>query len=227
MPNSGPSGKSSGIKRYFQSIAGKDKDSNDLLSRAFTRTTFHHPTLPKVLVRYKGDETISSKLPHGNTKSLHLKERPFVTTMPSLLRDMEKKIGEYPAKVYRKMSESMPPEIKVQAAQGPRNLKQVQNVMQNAKEKLRLTQDSLYNLHVRAIDGTFVNVIISFTNLIVVGWDDNLAQVFSSLLDRSAKSICVFYDTTFKLGDFYVSIMSFRDTNLSTPRQFRCFSWFM
>jgi hypothetical protein len=62
-------GHSIGTKKYFQSIKGKDKDGNDLFSNKFIRITFHHQ-LPTVLIYYKGDENISSKLPHGNPNRL-------------------------------------------------------------------------------------------------------------------------------------------------------------
>ena len=84
-----------GTKKYFQSIKGKDKDGNDLFSNEFIRVTFHHQ-LPKDLIYYKGDENISSKLPHGNAKSAEMKERPLVPTIPSLLREMEEKCGGNP-----------------------------------------------------------------------------------------------------------------------------------
>jgi hypothetical protein len=129
-----------------------------------------------------------------------MKEKPFVPSMPSLLRDMEKKTGKSPANIYRKISATMPRDIKLQAAQGPRDLKQVQNTMQNARQKLRFTRDSLYNLHVRAIDGAFVKKIVTFPDWIVIGWDENLAEVFCSLLG-SSESIGFYHDTTFKLGD--------------------------
>jgi len=71
--------------------------------------------LAKILVFYKGDETVSSNLPHGKAKSDEMKQRPFVPTMTSLFCDMEKP-GENPAKIYRKMSENMSRDIKIQAA---------------------------------------------------------------------------------------------------------------
>ncbi len=76
--------------------------------------------------------------------------------MPSLLRKTEQEMGEKLFKIYRKINETIPRDVKVQAAQGPRNWKQVQNTILNAKQKLQLTRDTLYNLHVRAVDGTFV-----------------------------------------------------------------------
>jgi hypothetical protein len=187
-------GHSIGTKKYFQSIKGKDKDGNDLCSNEFTRITFQHPSLPKVLIYYKGDENISSKVPHGNAKLAEMKQRPFVPTMPSLLREMEEKCGGNPSKIYRKMFDNMPRDIRIQAAQGPRDLKQVQNAMQNAKQKLRLTRDSLYNVHVRAFDRNFVKIIVTFPDLIIISWDDNLAEVFNSLLGI-AEPVGVFYDT--------------------------------
>jgi hypothetical protein len=96
--------------------------------------------LPKVLIYYKGDENISSKLPHGNAKLAEKKQRPFVPTMPSLLREMEEKNVGNPSKIYRKIIDNMPRDIRIQAVQGPRDLKQVQNAIQNAKQKLRLTK---------------------------------------------------------------------------------------
>ena len=178
-----------GIKRYFQSIEGKDVDGNDLLSVQFTKTTFHHPTLQKALVVYKGDETISSKLPHGKSKSDELKKKG-----PLSLQCLF-----YCAKWSRRWEKNL------------RNLKQVQNTILNAKQKLQLTRDTLYNLHVSAVYGTFLKHIITFPDLIVIGWDDNLAEIFSSLAGRD-EPIGLFYDTKFKLGDVYVSILSYEET---------------
>ncbi len=203
-----------GVKKYFQSIIGKDDDGQNLLSSKFTRTAFHHPTLPKVLISYKGDETLSSKLPHGNSTSVESKKIPFVPTMPSLLRDIEEKKGDYPANVYRKINATVNRNIKEQAAQAPRNLKQVQNTMHNLTQKLRLSRDSLYNLHVRAFDGTFIKEILTFPDLVVIGWNDGIAGAFLSLLGTS-QSVGLFYDTTFRLGDYYVSIFSFVDVEFT------------
>jgi hypothetical protein len=130
---------------------------------------------------------------------------------------MEEKCGGNPSKIYRKMFDNMPRDIRIHAVHGPRDLKQVQNEMLNAKQKLRLTRDSLYNVHVRAFDGNFVKIIVTFPELIIIGWDDNLAEVFNSLLGI-AEPVGVFYDTTFKLGDYYVSILSFEDPEFVNKR---------
>ena len=70
-------------------------------------------------------------------------------------------MGDSPANTYGIITAAMPHDIKVQAGQGPRNLKQVQNAVHNAGQKLRFTRDSHeYNLHVRAMDGSFVKEIV-------------------------------------------------------------------
>ena len=54
-----------------------------------------------------------------------------------------------------------------------------------------------------AIDENFVKIIVTFPDLIIIGWDDNLAEVFNTLLGI-AEPVGVFHDTTFKLGDYYM-----------------------
>jgi hypothetical protein len=63
-----------------------------------------------------------------------------------LLRNIEEKKGDFPAKVYRNINATVNRNIKEQAVQAPRNLKKVQNIMHNLIQKLRLSRDSLYNL---------------------------------------------------------------------------------
>lgn len=128
--------------------------------------------------------------------------------MPSFLRDIEEKKGDFPAKVYRNINATVNRNIKEQAAQAPRNLKKVQNTMHNLIQKLRLSRDSLYNLHVRAFDGTFIKEILTFPDLVIIGWNDGIAGAFLSLLGTS-QSVGLLYDTTFRLGYYYVYILSF------------------
>jgi hypothetical protein len=72
--------------------------------------------------------------------------------------------------------------IKEQAVQAPRNLKKVQNIMHNLIQKLRLSRNSLYNLHVRAFDRTFIKEILTFPDLVIVGWNDGIAGAFFPFL---------------------------------------------
>ena len=98
----------------------------------FTRTSFHHRTVPKVLIK-KNDKSLSSQLPHGNSTTAESKNE----------------------NLYRKLNATDSVNVKEQVAQAPRKLKQVQNMMQNLVQKLRFSQDSLYNLHNSAFDGIF------------------------------------------------------------------------
>ncbi|XP_045026333.1 uncharacterized protein LOC116922905 [Daphnia magna] len=206
-----------GFRYVFQWTDPKNKNDagKDIISKMFTRVAYIHPTESKVLVKYTGNEKISSKLPHGNAKSDQRVNTPFVPTMPSLLREMEEGTS-CPSNTYRMMLHKAPRDINIQTVQAPRNLKQVQNTMQNAGQKFRLSRDALYNLHKIAYDSTFVKKIITFPDLIVIAWDNNITEVLISLFKRSdLPFLGFFYDTTFKLGDFYCSIMSFIETEFT------------
>lgn len=84
--------------------------------------------------------------------SLKMSIRP---TILSLLKYIEEKAGDFFENFYRKLNATDSVNVKEQVAQAPRKLKQVQNMMQNLVQKLRFSQDSLYNLHNPAFDGTF------------------------------------------------------------------------
>ena len=60
------------------------------------------------------------------------------------------------------MSDNTPGDIKIQADWSLLFKKKVQNAMQNARQKLWLMRDSLYNVHVRAFHFNFVKSLLSF-----------------------------------------------------------------
>jgi len=78
----------------------------------------------------------------------------------------------------------------------------------------RISQDALYNLHDIAYDlPEFVWVIQTYPDLICVcGMKEVLDQLDRLLLVNSPSTQMLSYDTTFQLGDFYVSPLLFRHT---------------
>ena len=78
----------------------------------------------------------------------------------------------------------------------------------------RISQDSLYNLHEISYDlPQFVWLIQTFPDLICVcGIKEILDQFDRVLLVDSVNPQLLSYDTTFQLGDFYVSSLLFRHT---------------
>ena len=73
------------------------------------------------------------------------------------------------------MSDNTPGDIKIQAALGPSYLKK--STKCNAERKTETVVDeSLYNVHVRAFYFNFVIITVTFPDLIVIDWDDNLSN---------------------------------------------------
>lgn len=80
----------------------------------------------------------------------------------------------------------------------------------------RISQDTLYNLHELAYDMTgFVWKITTFPDLICVFGMQELLEELDTVLLLESESQLLSYDTTFQLGDFYVSPFIFRHTLFS------------
>ena len=96
----------------------------------------------------------------------------------------------------------------------PRDQKQVQNVRMNELKSRRISHDALYNMHELAIDmPNFIHTIRTHPDLVCVcGHSAILEELDRVLLLDSSLPQLLSYDTTFQLGDFYVSILCFRHT---------------
>jgi hypothetical protein len=96
----------------------------------------------------------------------------------------------------------------LQPVSNPRNTKQVASIQANERKKLRLTHDALYNIHA-LVDGFIARVLMC-------GSAHELGQL---LLCRSPSAPQLLsYDTTFQLGDFFVSPLLFSHTAfISSP----------
>ena len=175
------------------------------------RIAYFHTDHPNaVLIRYVGDSTLAVQFPHRNAKST---QRNYTRTQPSILRNIGSVSGSA-RQVYQQQVLAGPPNVYDQLASVPRNLEQVRNVRKMIRNRNCLTHDGLYNLHKWAFDNDdFVRHITTYPNLIVVMYDTAIMRVFHDTLD-SGKLQQLTYDTTFMLGDFYVSILLFRETEL-------------
>lgn len=194
-------------KVYFINV--NDKGKNHLFKR--TACTLLDDTDRRlVLIHYFGDHATATNFPHGNCKQ---KEgcRPYVRTCSSVF-EKAKEIADTPSNVYKKMVAESDCMSHHQPVLVPRNVKQVKNIQAKIREKFRLTHDALYNVHELAYDlGDFVSKIITYPNLIVVCGLKVLQQELDRLiLTKPDKPILMSYDTTFQLGDFYVSPLLFK-----------------
>ena len=100
----------------------------------------------------------------------------------------------------------------------PQNSKQIANLQQGECNRSRFTHDELYNLHelVYYLCG-FIITIRTFPELIVVCGHGSLVEELDGLLQEESEAPQLLsYDTTFLLGDFYLSVFLFQHTTYSS-----------
>ena len=100
-----------------------------------------------------------------------------------------------------------------------RNLKQVQNAKANVTKSKRLSRDDLYNaLELSYHLEGFTHQIDIYPDLVViVGLKEMLLELNKVLETKCGKEVCIGYDTTFLLGDFYVSPLVFTHEIFANP----------
>ena len=91
------------------------------------------------------------------------------------------------------------------------NLKQVKNLRAKHRKSICLSHDALYNSHELAHDlETFVHKMISFPDLTFICGLKTVLQELDHIISAVTKSPTLLsHDTTFQLGDFYVSPVLF------------------
>lgn len=166
----------------------------------------------KVLVHYIGDESVACNFPHGNSKSHKIFHRTCKSTLHKLSAS-----HETPEVVYKNLVSQSNCTTSYQPFLLPRNSKQVANMQYRERQNNRLSHDALFNLHEIAYDlGWFVKKINTYPDLLVILGDDRMLNLLNNLIQVDSKlPQLLSYDTTFQLGDFYLSPLLFRHTLFS------------
>ena len=91
----------------------------------------------------------------------------------------------------------------------PRNVKQIKNTQAKERQLTRLSHDAIVNLHADIED--HVLKVDAFPDLVVVRRLKDLFQQLHNLisLSYSPKPVLISYDTTFQLGGYCASVISF------------------
>ncbi|MEW8488048.1 MAG: hypothetical protein AB2705_22970, partial [Candidatus Thiodiazotropha sp.] len=79
------------------------------------------------------------------------------------------------------------------------------------KEDLRLTRDAIYNTHELAYEGGFIHCISTYPDLAVVAGSKGILDELNSIIKLKDSDFLFSYDTTFSLGEFYVSPLVFKN----------------
>ena len=191
------------VKTYYVFV-NPDKSNEPL----FKKYTYHLLNSDDHLTvfHYKGDHTVTNA-----TRT----QRPYYRTCPSVLRGLEK-VAQSPSVAYKNnISEanSYAPQ-EYHSVFTPRNQKQVSNLQARYRQRVRISHDALYNLHELSYDlGNFVHKITTYPDLIVVCGLKHMLKELNRLIQiqSTTSSQLMSYDTTFQLGDFYVSPLLFRN----------------
>lgn len=162
-----------------------------------------------VLIHYLGDESEYVPTPHGNAKT---DDKEYIRTCPSVLKNISDSTKNSSSTTYQELA-TAPCEPELNPVLRPRNLKQVQNKHQQDQQIKRLSRDDIYNLHLVAHDlHDFVLEIVSYPELTCFVGLREILNEFNSLLQTKSDSdtLVLSYDTTFNIGDFYVTPVIFR-----------------
>ena len=141
--------------------------------------------------------------------------------MPSVLKDLTTECTRSTtSKVYKSAITNLPPTSHISVLQ-PRNSKQVENIRMKQLQNQRISHDGLYHLHELAIDmPDLIHEIKTHPDLVCIcGQKAMLQELDRVLLLDSPIPQLLSYDTTFQLGDFYVSVLSFRPIHYSKRLQ--------
>jgi len=165
-----------------------------------------------VLVHYLGNEELSVDFPHGNSTS---NTRVFTRTAPSVLRNIKDIKDKEPSVVYKNLqTESAVPNV-LQRVLKPRDMKQVRNAQHNVRQQSRISKDTLYNIHELAYHlDEFVWKIETYPDLLIVIGLKSIVDEFNRFIDvnleNSGTKQYFSYDTTFEIGDFFLTPFIFR-----------------
>ena len=161
------------------------------------------------MIHYIGDSTLSKPYSHGNA----LKQtRLHFRTKPSVLRKAEEKVEENTShKVYKQMINEATNGN--EATSKPKDLQQVQNLRKKVKQENMLSKDAIINAHVIAYDDNgFVWQIQTHPDLLIIIGLKELLNELSQLYKDVDPEHLLSYDTTFQLGDFYLSALLYKHT---------------
>ncbi|XP_046571248.1 uncharacterized protein LOC124279472 [Haliotis rubra] len=179
----------------------------------FSKQEFRHPDIPDlVLVYYKGDHSAYKPKPHGNRVQGNQEHRRTAASVLANARESNKG----PSATYRDLVSDPSVSGTLQGILNPRNKKQVRNQGELRRNQQKLNQDTIYSVQELAYHlEPFVLGITTYPDLRIVLALDNIMNDLKVMADKTpATRIILGYDTTFNLGDFYVTTILYHHGNL-------------
>ncbi|CAF1143214.1 unnamed protein product, partial [Didymodactylos carnosus] len=148
------------------------------------------------------DVSYAQQRPHGNVKKTE-NASSFHRTKPSVLNNIKEVVQHNTgSKVYKDIISTSEFESIC-----PRNVKQTNNLRHLFLNKNRLTNDEILNVIQLSFELNDFIRVASFPNVAIVLIHKESEDIFKNLLEATSEYIQLFYDTTFKIGSYYLSIL--------------------
>lgn len=140
---------------------------------------------------------------HGNRK--HGEHIFHITTARSTREALKKELMSTPLETYKKYVEKIGEDPRIDPVLKPRNLKQVENLVNSEKEKKLLDKDDLVGLYyLTEVIPNFIQAYALYPHFYAVIGSNEGIEIFIQMNDQLKNASTLYYDTTFNLGDFYV-----------------------
>ncbi|KZR96935.1 Uncharacterized protein APZ42_008452, partial [Daphnia magna] len=204
------------LATHFLLITGPKKHGKYSTTSDFTRSVYCHPNIPsRKFIRYCGDDTAVTQFPHGNSKWKAKLTTLYVCTNPDLFDEIRKKNGAS-STIFRKLLTEGPKDLIRHLVDAPCDIEQVGNIKKNQRRSDRFCHDAFYNIiDLKAEVKEFITYYRLFPNVVVFGCNDALLTKLRAILGRKdLPNQMLTVDTTFKLGDFYCTVLIFVETDL-------------
>nr|XP_047139661.1 uncharacterized protein LOC124815262 [Hydra vulgaris] len=198
-------------KTYFYARVGKTYTNN------FEKHEYMLQNGKKALIHYLGNEKSYVDRCHGNsTKSKSFFHRSSHYVFDQVLAQGKNK----PMDAYRSLL-SNDPGGHISTSIISRNPKQVANIMtRNAEKNNFHNKDEVWNSHLVAYSiHPFVRKIESYPDICIVMCCEKIVTQMEEMLELlPCKEITLHYDTTFNLGNYYLSCLAYRHVCLERKR---------
>lgn len=158
----------------------------------------------KTLLHYRGTKDID--VPHGNRKNkLNIRHIP---TAKSVITEQKQNIKKTPQEVYRmQIQKDVQPALNCVLL--PRDKKQVENNIDLERERKLLSRDDIVGVYLLNEElPNFIKMLLLIPDFIVIVLGNDSVLEFNKISEFDECYLS--YDTTFNLGDFYVSPLTYR-----------------
>ncbi|CAF0854701.1 unnamed protein product [Brachionus calyciflorus] len=189
------------FKTYFHLIMEDRVTNKNIIKDVYFMVDRLVPVVIHYLDKTKEGNVLLDYPPplHGNTKNKENSEG-FIRTLPSIFSQIKNNVTSKNAHiVYKETSKK----------NGPRDLKQCQNLRYAVNRLKRFTHDEVANCHLMHISLSFPNHILTVPDIRIIGIDNELLMETKKTLAAfdNQNRICFQYDTTFNLTGYYVSVL--------------------